>query len=282
MTAGRCERDSVGQQRSRVRLQPLAIGGALDLVGVGEDRLHRPELPDQVARALLPDAGHAGDVVDGVPHQGQDVHHALGRHAELLLHHLAVVHHRPRAFAAGVQDQDVVAHQLQQVLVARDHHDFVSRRHRLRGRAAMTSRPRTRRVVMGSPRPRSPPHVRHCTRGRPPSPAVRLVLAVLLVAEVGRRGRGRRRPLRVLVLVQLPQHRREAVDGVAGQAPRRREPLDGEVGTVELGASVDEVDRVLAAHGSILLIESGLHEPSRAGPPCRRRASRLRRLRVRA
>ena len=105
-----------------VLLQPLAVGGPLHLVALVEHRLQRAELADQVARALVADAGHAGDVVHRVAHERQHVHHALGRHAQLLLDLLAVVEDGAHALAAGVQDQDVVVHELQQVLVARDHH----------------------------------------------------------------------------------------------------------------------------------------------------------------
>ena len=150
-----------------------------------------------------------------------------------------------------------------------DHHDLVPGRHRLRGQGGddvVGLEPR--RVDDGQAEDLADPaHVGQLHREVVLHlPAVRLVLAVLLVAEGGPgEVEGDADPLRVLVLVQLAQHRGEAVDGVAGQAARRGEALDREVGAVELGAAVDQVDRVLAAHGSILLIESALHA-ARARP----------------
>ena len=80
-----------------------------------------------------------------------------------------------------------------------------------------------------------------------------LVLGVLLVAE-GRAGQVERDgdPLRLLVLVELAQHGGEAVDGVGGQAARGGQPLDGEVGAMELRAAVDQVDRPGSGHPAIV------------------------------
>ena len=90
-------------------LQPLAVGGALHLVGVLEDALHGAELADEVARALVADAGHARHVVDRVSDERQDVGDALGGHPPLLLDRLAVEARGAAALAAGVEDDHVVA-----------------------------------------------------------------------------------------------------------------------------------------------------------------------------
>ena len=72
-----------------------------------------------LGRRLGADLGHTGHVVHGVANQGLVVDHQPGRHAKLSLHtrHVAalVVH--------GVDDGDVLIHQLRQVFVAaRDDH----------------------------------------------------------------------------------------------------------------------------------------------------------------
>ena len=95
--------------------QPLAIALVLDLGGVRQQVVERSVGGDQLARALLADAGHALDVVDRVAHQRQDVDDLLRRDAELLLHALRVV---PGAFVARVEDADAVADQLKEILVA--------------------------------------------------------------------------------------------------------------------------------------------------------------------
>ena len=73
------------QRLGAVRLQALAVGGPLHLVGVVEHGLERTELAHQVARALVADPGDPGHVVDRVAHERQHVHDPLGRDAPLLL-----------------------------------------------------------------------------------------------------------------------------------------------------------------------------------------------------
>ncbi len=107
----------------RVGEQRFAILLLRHLGGVLEQGVERAVGGDQIARALLADAGHALDVVDGVAHQRQHVDDLIGRDAELLLHSGRVV---PGAFVARVEDADAVAHQLKEVLVAGDDHDVVA------------------------------------------------------------------------------------------------------------------------------------------------------------
>ena len=94
-------------------LQALAVGSPLHLVRILENGLERAELADQVAGPLLADPGHAGHVVHGVAHERQHVHDPLGRHAPLLFDLGAVVTRRAHSALARVQDQDLVAHELQ-------------------------------------------------------------------------------------------------------------------------------------------------------------------------
>ena len=145
----------------------------------------------------------------------------------------------------------MVAHHLQEVLVAGDHHDLVAPFYGLSGQrgdhvvgleAGGVDDGQAEGVA-------DPPHVGqlHDQVVLHP-PAVRLVLLVLGVAE-GRRGQveGDADPLRLLVLVELAQHGGEAVGGAGGQAVGGGQAADREVRAVELRAPVDEVDGVFAA-----------------------------------
>ncbi len=68
----------------------------------------------QGQRSLLADAGHAGNVVHLVPHQGQIVDDELGRYAELLDHPFPIGLH----VLHGIDQSDMVGDQLRHVLVA--------------------------------------------------------------------------------------------------------------------------------------------------------------------
>ncbi len=274
---------SVGVQRDEllreegvrpVALQPLAVGRALHLVGALEHRLHGAELADEVARALVPDAGNARDVVDRVPDERQDVGDALGRHSPLLLDGLPVEARGAAPLAAGVEDEDVVGHELQQVLVRGDDHDLQALLDRLPGEG----RDRVVRLVAGDLDHRHPQRLAHAPdvrdlhgEGVVHLRAVGLVLRVLPVAErLPRRVEEDGDVLRTLVLEELAQHRGEAVGGVRGQALAGGEPADGVEGAVELAGAVDEVDRLRGGHLPTILVRGG--RPSPTAPGVRRRA----------
>ena len=97
--------------------------GRRDLLRSRQDRLQVAELPDEGGRGLLPDAGHAGDVVGCVAEQREEIGHALGGHAEPLL---GVVRRHPHLFhsgrsaAARIQQRGVIVHELMEILVSRD------------------------------------------------------------------------------------------------------------------------------------------------------------------
>ena len=73
-----------------------------------------------------PDAGDAGDVVDAVAHERQDVDDLAGRDAEELAHAGLVQEDLP----ARVEDADARRDELQHVLVRRDDDDVEARRGR--------------------------------------------------------------------------------------------------------------------------------------------------------
>ncbi len=58
-----------------VRQERLALLLRLHLAGRGEQRVERAVGGDEIAGAFLADAGHALDVVGGVAHERQHVHH---------------------------------------------------------------------------------------------------------------------------------------------------------------------------------------------------------------
>ncbi len=252
--------------------QPLPIGPALYLVDVLQNRLEVAELPDEVASPLLADPGDSRDVVDGVAHEGEHVHHPFWRNAELLLHPLRVVERRARPFAPGVQNRHSVAHELEQVLVSRDDdHPHSS----LEGQAGQGCDDvvglEARGLDDGHPeRLADAPHVWKLNR------EVLVHLGpVGLVGGVGHVPKGRPWEVeadadepRVLVLVELPQHRGEAVRGPGRQPPARGEAPDREVGPVHLRAAVDEVDDVGSGHYSRAPpVGPGVHAVRRlAGP----------------
>ena len=80
--------------------QHVAAFGGLHRGGGGEDGFEVAEFVDQKGRGFRADAGHAGDVVDAVAHQGLDFDELVGGDAEFLEHlgladgaHLERVHH---------------------------------------------------------------------------------------------------------------------------------------------------------------------------------------------
>ncbi len=116
-----------GSARAGVRVgeQRLAVALLLDRPARREQRVERPVRDDQLARALLADARHALDVVDGVAHQRQHVDDLIGpRRRTSRFTPVGVV---PGALVARVVDADAVADQLEEVLVARDDRDLEAR-----------------------------------------------------------------------------------------------------------------------------------------------------------
>ena len=68
---------------------------ALELVDAGDQRLHRPELGEQLLGGLLSHSGNAGDVVGAVAGEPEQVDHLLGAlHPEPLAYRGHVEHHR--------------------------------------------------------------------------------------------------------------------------------------------------------------------------------------------
>ena len=101
--------------------QAFPVSLVADLGCMRQQLLDRTVGGDEIARALLADAGNALDVVDRIPHQREHVYDLRRRDPELLLHAVGVV---PRAIFLRVVNGDAVVHQLEEVLVTGDDGDL--------------------------------------------------------------------------------------------------------------------------------------------------------------
>ena len=108
-----------------VILQALAVSLALHFDGMLHGRLHRAEAFDQRLRAFVADARRAGDVVDRIAAQRQQVGHLFGPHTHESLHLFGVV---PFVVLGGIEHGDPAGHQLQHVLVAGNDDHFAAGR----------------------------------------------------------------------------------------------------------------------------------------------------------
>ncbi len=223
-----------------VLLERFPLRCFLDLVEVLVDAVERAELLDQGLRSLLADPRHAGDVVDGISPDGHDVDDLLRRQPERFFDALRVVEH----FAAGVVEQDSVADELEEVLVRGGEHDVVAA---VAGHAGQRAE-----KVVGLPvfdadhgdaeALQDLVHVRKLH-----GEVVRHRLAVFLVVDEGlvtALGRsdveGHGDGIGIVVLQHLPQHLREAVDRVGGQASGVGEAADRVVGAIDVVRAVDK------------------------------------------
>ena len=105
-----------------VLAKTLLFLGPLHLVDIGQKIVERAELLEKRGREALADPGHAGDVVDGVAGQRQEIDDLVGADAPFLLK-LDGVH---ELVLAQVEDADLVADQLAGVLVGGDDEDVES------------------------------------------------------------------------------------------------------------------------------------------------------------
>ena len=97
--------------------QRLAVGFLLNFRGAVERRLQRAEALDDLDRPLVADAGRAGNVIDGIAAQRHHIDHLLGTHAQNLFHLGGVA---DQIVFGWIEHANVVAHQLQHVLIAGD------------------------------------------------------------------------------------------------------------------------------------------------------------------
>ena len=235
---------------ARQRLTQLRAG---DHREIRVERLEAPELPQELLRRHLPHPRHAGDVVDRVAHQREDVGDAYRRHAPLLLDLLGVVDDALAGTAQHRQHRDARVHELERVLVGRHQHQLD------RGVAEPAGRGRQDVVglVPGRLEQREPHRLQ-----RPADPrdlldqvlrhpgALELVCLELLVPERrARRVPGDPHVARLVLAEQLPEHHGHPEGRVGRQAARGREMADGVVGAVEVRRAVHQIE-ALRAHAS--------------------------------
>ena len=124
------------QREFLVGLERRADRGFRHFGSAREQLLQRSELLDQRDRGLLADLRHAGHVVAAVAHEREQVDHRGGRHAPLGFGFGRAEDLRLRRRAAQVPELDVLADDLQEVLVARDEEHVHSRVAALHGKRA--------------------------------------------------------------------------------------------------------------------------------------------------
>ena len=105
-------------------LQRFAIALIRNFLRALKRLFHVAVFLDQIGGALFADALCAGNIVDGVAHQGHHVDHLLGWHAQNFLD-LGLIHDDVTFGAArtAAQDADVFVDKLHHVLVIRDEQD---------------------------------------------------------------------------------------------------------------------------------------------------------------
>ncbi len=246
--------------------------GPFDILDVPEHRLERPEALQQLARGLVPDPRHAGDVVGGVPLQAVEVGDQLGGDPVAVDHRLAVVDLRVGDPPRGRHHlhETVPVDQLEGVAVARHDH----RRHRGLGgerplgergdhvvglvaleadvavAEGLDERFHRRPLLLEQVGPRAP-------RG--------LVLGEHIGATRGAGIPGDDRRADAVLGDDLHEHRGEAEDRVRGHARRGRDRLrEREEGAVHEARAVDQEQPAVVPAGRL----RG-RAPSRAGVRCR-------------
>ena len=226
-----------------MRRQELALLAA-ERRRIGQKRVERTVRRNQIARALLPDAGDPLDVVDGVAHQRKHVDDLLGGDAEFRLDPFRVV---PRAFVARVEHADAccVVHKLKEILVAgHDYHGpaFGDRSHRQRADDIIGFEA-DEREHLHTERFARLMHERDLFRE---VRRHRCPIGFVVVAQLRSEGRSRqieRRgdALRIVIHDELAQHRHEAIDRVRRAAVRPGQAPYRVVRAIHLVAAVDEI-----------------------------------------
>ncbi len=234
---------TVAQDTVEVFAQGLP-GLALDLVGVGDHALEVAVETEPLGGRLGSDPGDAREVVARLTDEGGEVAVALGRHEVLLLDGLGV--HPPHVGdpAHGIDQRDVVGHELEGVAVTRDDDDLhaLGLGHRRQRRDDVVGLEPVDLHVL------DPQRIEHLADQRDlPLELARgggtrgLVVGVLLGAERLARHVERDGDVSgVLVAQHVDEHRREAVDAVGVLTRARREVLhrEGEERAIGKGMTV--------------------------------------------
>ena len=222
---------------------------------------------DQLGRGLRPDAAHAGNIVDAVPHQCEHIADEVGRDAELFVHRVqphADIFHR-------VEHVDMrraigrLADQLHQILVRRHDGDVPARAHCRFGIArdqvvGLIPLGFDARQRKGARRIADQRELRAQIFGR--FGPVRLILVVDVVAErlaaMVQDDREVRRPVGVVqVLGELPEHRGVAIDRANRHALRVRQRRQAVIGAEDVAGAIDQIEMILVRHGGDVAAAGG-------------------------
>ena len=217
------------------------------LAGVRQQVLEVSPAPDQLGRSLGSDPRDPGDVVRRVSGQRAQVEQLGGRNAKAALDFLLVV----AAVLHAVEQHHALAHQLHQVLVARDDRDPG-----VRGRPPHQRRDHVVGLEPGDLEDRDLEGLHQLARDRDLRREIlglrvagRLVLRVELVAEVlPARVEDHQQVVGRLLADHLSEHRHEAVGGVGGSAVGGAQLRDREEGAVERVRAVDDDDARMLLH----------------------------------
>ena len=225
---------------------------ALDLIGVGHEFVQGAVLPQPFGRGLGSALGHSGNVVRGVAHEGQVIDDLLRPDAELLHHAIGI----QVTVAHGVNEADMIVHQLGHVLVAGGHQGGHALLRRLAGQSADD-------VVRLNPL--------HHQQGQAHGlddivqtvdlgfqilrrrGAVGLVLVVQLIAKglAGRIEHHRHVP-GLVILDELAQHVHHPHDGPGGLAPGVGQGRQGVIGAEQVGRAVHQDEIGLLGHARLV------------------------------
>ena len=117
----RINRDQLlGQIQKRDPLTQILADLTFDLIGVGNKIVETAVFGNPLGRCFRPAFVDAGNVVNLVPHKRQIVNDTLGIHPVFLKDAFAI----ENRFGHRVDEMDVIAYQLSQILIARRNHDI--------------------------------------------------------------------------------------------------------------------------------------------------------------
>ncbi|GGT54426.1 hypothetical protein GCM10010177_08460 [Actinomadura citrea] len=244
----------VAQHAGQVLAQVVA-GLALDLADPVHEGVEVAVLGEPLGGGLRADAGHAGQVVAALPHEGGELAVALGRDAVLGLDGGRVHPGQLRHAADGVKDRHRVVDQLERVAVAGDDEGLHPGAGGLDGQRGDD----VVRLEPGDRQPRDAQRVQHLEDQADLAAELvgrllpaRLVLHVLLVPERRLGAVERHRDVgRLLVAQDVDEHRGEAVHGVGRLPVGRGEVLHGqrEERPVGQGMAVEQKKPVALVRG---------------------------------
>ena len=237
-----------GKDRLGGKLPQLLPHFPLHFSGPRQESIQGAELLDQLDGGLLADTGNARDVVGGVARQAEDIDHPAGLDAEPLLHlpepALFLLH--------GVQEADLTADDLHQVLVAGNHHDRHPPLLAVPGNGGdnvvrLVACHFQGRDIEGAHQFLDRTDLGHEIVGH--GCPVGLVFGVEFIPEGEPAGiEDYRQVVRLPVLHYLEKHLGEPVEGIGGKSPGGGKVTYGVIGPVDVRRTVDQIEQGLTGH----------------------------------